>query len=141
MTSFRLCEMTMTAMPWDFSRRIRSSTTRVWVTPRAAVGSSMITSRAWRSTALATATAWRWLPDRADRHHRQVGQGALGCDLHRGLVQHPVPERLPAEEHVLHDVEVVGQRQVLVDGGDAQIGGILRRVKADRVALPENRAV
>ena len=41
-----------------------SSTTRVWVTPSAAVGSSMITSWACCMTALATATACRWPPDR-----------------------------------------------------------------------------
>ena len=35
----------------------------VWATPRAAVGSSMITSLADCMTALATATDWRWPPD------------------------------------------------------------------------------
>jgi hypothetical protein len=30
--------------------------------------------------------------------------------------------RLPAEEHVLHDVEVVAQGEVLVDDLDAQMG-------------------
>src|SRR6201996_6802595 len=63
MTSVRLCEMTRTAMPRPDSVSIRSSTTLVWVTPRAAVGSSMITSWAFCMTALATATAWRWPPD------------------------------------------------------------------------------
>jgi hypothetical protein len=78
------------------------------------------------------------LPDRADRDHGQVGQGTLGLFLHRGLVQRPVPDRLPAEEHVLHDVQVVGQREVLVHGGDAEVGGVLGRVEPDRPALPEN---
>ncbi len=40
-----------------------SSTWAVWDTPRAAVGSSMITSLASRITARATATDWRWPPD------------------------------------------------------------------------------
>ena len=45
------------------SRRMRSSTSAVWVTPSAAVGSSMITSLASCITALATATACRCPPD------------------------------------------------------------------------------
>ena len=46
-----------------------------------------------------------------------------------------------AEEHVLHDVQVVAQREVLVDGGDAEVGGVLRAVQVDRAALPEDLAV
>ena len=42
---------------------MRSSTWAVWDTPRAAVGSSMITSLASRMTARATATDWRWPPE------------------------------------------------------------------------------
>src|SRR6185312_953627 len=81
------------------------------------------------------------LPDRPDRHHGQVGQRALGLLLHRGLVQHPVPDRLPAQEHVLHDIQVVGQRQVLIHGGDAEGSGVLRGVQLDRLALPEDLAL
>src|SRR3984885_11129281 len=47
------------------------------------------------------------LANRADRDHRQVGQGLLGRLLHGGLVQYPVLEQLAAQEHVLHDVQVV----------------------------------
>ena len=53
----------MTATPLAASLRIRSTTTSVWVTPSAAVGSSMITSRASAITARATATPWRWPPE------------------------------------------------------------------------------
>ena len=42
---------------------MRSSTWAVWETPRAAVGSSMMTSLASRITARATATDWRWPPE------------------------------------------------------------------------------
>ena len=49
--------------PRSASRSIRSSTSAVWATPSAAVGSSMITSLASSITALATATACRWPPD------------------------------------------------------------------------------
>ena len=113
-TSVRLCEMTITAMSWLFSRLIRSSTTRVWVTPRAAVGSSRITSFAWRITARATATACRWPPDSDPtgwRTERTVttdrsASVSLGLVLHRDLVQLKVLELLSAEEHILHDVEM-----------------------------------
>ena len=50
-------------MPRRARRPMRSSTSAVWDTPSAAVGSSMITSFASSITALATATAWRWPPD------------------------------------------------------------------------------
>src|SRR5271165_228882 len=62
-TSLRLWEMTMTAMPRWPRVRMSSRTWPVWDTPRAAVGSSMITSLASRITARATATDWRWPPD------------------------------------------------------------------------------
>ena len=63
-TSFKLCDTTMTAVPWLESRLMRSSTWAVWATPSAAVGSSMITSLAADMTALATATDCRCPPDR-----------------------------------------------------------------------------
>src|ERR1700730_11451461 len=62
-TSTRLWEITSTARPLSASRRMRSSTILVWATPRAAVGSSMITSLEFHITARATATDWRWPPD------------------------------------------------------------------------------
>jgi hypothetical protein len=40
------------------------------------------------------------------------------------------------QQHVLHDVQVVTQREVLVDGRDAEIRGIPRRVDMDRPAVP-----
>ena len=62
-TSLRLCEMRITAAPWLDNRLMSSSTIWVCATPRAAVGSSMITSLAACMTALATATDWRWPPE------------------------------------------------------------------------------
>ena len=41
-----------------------------------------------------------------------------------------------AEEHVLDDVQVVAQRQVLVDRRDAKRFGVLRTVEVDLPALP-----
>ena len=65
---------------------MRASTWAVWDTPRAAVGSSMITSLAWDITALATATDWRCPPEseatgwRIGAHGRdlELGQHLLG---------------------------------------------------------------
>ena len=48
---------------------------------------------------------------------------------------------LAAEEHVLDDVEVVGQGQVLVDGLDPERGRVLRDADVDRPALPEDLAL
>ena len=62
-TSFRLCDMTITARPLSRNRLMRSSTILVWTTPSAAVGSSMITNFEFHITALATATDWRCPPE------------------------------------------------------------------------------
>ena len=42
---------------------------------------------------------------------------------------------LPAEEHVLHDVEVVAQREVLIDDLDAELGRVTGGVDRDRLAV------
>ena len=42
---------------------------------------------------------------------------------------------LPAEEHVLDDVEVVAEREVLVDDLDAERGGVAGAVDGDRLAV------
>src|SRR5215471_4953583 len=54
------------------------------------------------------------LPDRAHRGHPQGGQGLARLYLHRVLVEQAAAQSFPAEEHVLDDVQVVGQRQILV---------------------------
>src|ERR1700722_3398755 len=81
------------------------------------------------------------LPDGADRHHLQVLQRLLRRQLHADLIELPVLDQLPAEEHVRDDVEVVAQREVLVNGRDAEAGRVLRRVQVDLLALPEHLAV
>ena len=50
-------------MPSDFSWATSSCTWAVSAGPSAAVGSSMISTRALKWTARAIATAWRWPPD------------------------------------------------------------------------------
>ncbi len=58
------------------------------------------------------------LADVAHRDDPQVLQRLLGRLLHGHLVQQQMPPHLVAEEHVLHDVQVVAERQILVDGRD-----------------------
>ena len=60
------------------------------------------------------------LADGAHRGHPQAAQRLGRGPLHGVLVEQPAAEPLPAQEHVLDDVEVVGQGEVLVDGLDAQ---------------------
>src|SRR5690606_20743713 len=55
--------------------------------------------------------------------------------LHGGLVQHHAAAPLPTQEHVGHDVEVVAERQVLVDDLDAESGSVAGTVDADRAAV------
>jgi hypothetical protein len=78
------------------------------------------------------------LADGADRRHLQARQGLGGRPLHGVLVEQAVTDLLAAEEHVLDDVQVVGQREVLVDGLDPEFRGIVCVADADRAALPED---
>ena len=63
------------------------------------------------------------LPDRADRRHREALHRLGRLRLHDRLLQavEPVP-RLAAEIHVLDDVEVVAEREILVDDLDPELG-------------------
>ena len=53
------------------------------------------------------------------------------------LVEDEAAALLPAEEHVLHDVEVVAEREVLVDDLDAERGGVAGAV--DVTGWPSKR--
>ena len=77
------------------------------------------------------------LADRLHGAHRQRLEGLLGRLLHAALVERDAAAPLTAEEHVLDDVEVVAQREVLVDDLDAEGAGVARRVHGDRAALEE----
>ena len=134
MTSFMLWEISTTPRPWSASRRTRSSTWRVWATPSAAVGSSRKTTLLFHSTALAMATVWRWPPERLATSWRteetvrteRPAQRLAGLALHLAVGEDAEPADLASQEHVLGDVEVVGQREVLVDELDAEPGGDAR---------------
>ena len=129
-TSCRLCEIRITARPCSPRRLTSSSTWRVWATPSAAVGSSRITtlasstSRPWRPRP--TGAGRRRDPRRSGARERIVVtdrpfEGLLAARLHRRLVEPPqAVDLLAPEVHVLHDVEVVGEREVLVDDLDPE---------------------
>ena len=72
------------------------------------------------------------LADRADRRHREALHRLGRLRLHHRLLQ-PLEDvvRLAAEVHVLDDVEVVAEREVLVDDLDPELGGVLRPVDVD----------
>ena len=67
------------------------------------------------------------LPDRADRGDAQAGECLRSGSLHVVLVEQTVPQSLAPQEHVLDDVEVVGEGEVLIDGLDAERGGVRGR--------------
>ena len=147
--SCRLCEIRTTPSPCSARRLTRSSTWRVWATPSAAVGSSRITSCEFHITALATATDWRCPPESPATVWRtlrivvtdRLAQRLARASLHLGLVERAQRlELLAAEEHVLDDVEVVRQREVLVDDLDAEVGGVARAVDAHLLAVVDDLA-
>src|SRR5712692_2063416 len=81
------------------------------------------------------------LADGPDGRDAQAGE-SLGCPaLHLVLVERPAAEELPAQEHVLDDVEVVAQGEVLVDGLDSEPACIACAADVDRLALPEDLTV
>ncbi len=72
---------------------------------------------------------------------RQGVQEFLGAPLHGDLVQGAAAAQLAAEEEVGDDVEVVAEREVLVDGRDAEGLGVLGAADPDRAALPGDGAL
>src|SRR3984885_5037179 len=91
--------------------------------------------------ALAAGERCHWLADGAHRGHPQALQGLGRFQLHRVLVEQAVAQRFPAEEHVLDDVQVVGQRQVLVDGLNPKRGGVPSAPDVYLPSLEEHLAV
>ena len=91
--------------------------------------------------ALATRERRHRLADGAHRGHPQAAQGLRRRPLHGILVEQTAPEPLPAQEHVLDDVEVVGQGEVLVHGLDAETGRVPGVADVDRPTLEEDLPV
>ena len=83
---------------------------------------------------MAIATVWRWPPDRLETIWRALVTVRTESDarvlraerLHARLVERLNRWLLAAEEHVLDDVQVVAEREVLVDDLDAERRGVLR---------------
>ena len=140
-----LCEIRTTARPRSARRRTSASTWAVWATPEG--GGGLVEDDDLGvpehglgdgdGLALATGQAGDPLADRLHGAHRQRLERLLArpapCCSRRGRCR----GALAAEEHVLDDVEVVAQREVLVDDLDAQRAGVARRVHGDRAALEE----
>ena len=115
-------------MPSALSWVTRSRTWAVSAGPSAAVGSSMIRIRALKWTARAMATDWRWPPDsdftgvlRFLKLRVEPAHHLAGRRLHRRVVERARTRvvQLAPEEHVAGGVDVVGQRERLVDRLDA----------------------
>src|SRR4029077_10295535 len=87
------------------------------------------------------------LAAQAGNGHRDAGEQLAGAVLHPRLVElaRSLPDtgrdHLLAEEEIGDDVEVVAQREVLVDGRDAERGRILRPRDRDLPAVEIDRAV
>ena len=81
------------------------------------------------------------LADRADRRDGEALHRLGRPLLHLGLLE-PLEDvvRLAAEVHVLDDVEVVAQREILVDDLDPELRRVLRAVDRDRLAVEEDLA-
>ena len=60
--------------------------------------------------------------------------------LHRRLGENLGPVDLAAEVHVLDDVEVVAEREILVDDLDPEPGGVLRPVDVHLLPLEQDPA-
>ncbi len=73
--------------------------------------------------ALATGEAGDRDSDAGDADRQRVQQFA-GALLHGDLVEAAATQQLPAEVEVADDIEVVAQREVLVDGGDTEVLGV-----------------
>ncbi len=75
-----------------------------------------------------------------DAHARdadgQRGEELAGAALHLDLVEDAALADLPAEVEVADDVDVVAQREVLVDGRDAEILGVVGLVDLYGAAFP-----
>ena len=146
--SWRLCEMITTARPCSPRRRTSASTCSVWATPSAAVGSSRITSLEFHWTALATATDCRWPPESVATGWRIDEIVVTASDFSVSAVFFSIAGSsricqrlsLAAEVHVLDDVEVVAEREILVDDLDPEPRGVLRPVDVHLLALEQDLA-
>jgi hypothetical protein len=76
------------------------------------------------------------LADRTDRCHLQLREGVARGGLHVFLVQREPPCTFAPKEHVLDDVEVVAERQVLIHGLDPESGSFAGCPDVNGLPLP-----
>ena len=149
-TSFMLWDTNSAAWPCSASRRVRSSTIarlgdaerrgRLVHDHELRVPEHGLRDR--HRLPLAARERGDRLPDRAHGRHREARERLVRRLLHRLLVQEDASvQALPPEEHVLHDVQVVTEREILVDGLDAERGGLAGRADPDRLPVPEDLPV
>ena len=99
-----------------------------------------------KCTARAIATDWRWPPESdltAVRRFLNRGLSRpISCCVADNIAESSsepnTRPQLASEEHVARRVEVVGQRELLVDRFDAQRSRIARVLDGDRLAIDEN---
>ena len=147
--SCRLCEIRTTASPWcgqpldelehllglgDAERRRRLVEDHEPGVPHHRAGDR-------DGLPLAAGERRHRLPDRADRRHREALHRLGRLRLHHRLLQavEPVP-CLAAEIHVLDDVEVVAEGEILVDDLDPQLRGVLGAVDLYLLAVEDDLA-
>ena len=138
----------MKTMPTPSSRSVRTIAKSLSTSSEVstAVGSSMISTRAFRLSALAISTICsRAMPSsrtraRGDTFTPTRSQEHLGVRLHPLPVDHPEAARLAPQEDVLGDREVGDEVELLVDGGDPEPLGVLRTVDAHLLAADQDPA-
>ena len=130
--------MSTTARPCSARRRTSSSTCSVCATPRAAVGSSRMTSFEFHSRPArprptgadrprASPPAWRI--DEIVVTRSDLSVSAVRCSITGSLSTLERVVRLTPEEHVLDDVEVVAEGEILVDDLDPEPRRVLRAAR------------
>ena len=125
------------------SRRTSSATRSRSPGPSAAVGSSMSRSFASSRSARAIATSWRSPPERrgtgsrsAREARREPREQRARLALHGRLVEQARSRAaLVTQEYVGDRVEVVGEREVLVQRGDPGELRVARRAQRDAAAV------
>ena len=127
-TSFSRWVMKMIDTPSALSSPITRISRSVSVDVRLEVGSSMMTMRALSESALAISSSWRWASDRSETRSStskstssRFSNGAtirfvvLAVDELKGTAR----QRLPPDQHIRPDVEIVEKVQFLMNEGDS----------------------
>ena len=146
--SSRRCEMNSTAAPRSRSARTTPNSRSTSWPDSAAVGSSMISTRASKRERLGDL-------DDLLVGDREAAHGLLGVEAHAEAVHQLLDavrcsaravdapqraERVAAHHHVLRHREVGEERRLLIDHGDAGVARVGRAVEVDRRAVDQHVA-